>query len=662
MTIVQGQNTPLLFEINPELASSDEFSATFVQGFDVMKTWDELVVTDNIIQLSLTEEESLSFREEEGCIDAKFYKDGTVIFTEIIPVTVEKRFNTNVFGDEASTASNTEIVKMTSREGTVLIKAYSPKIVNGVWWVYSDQLKDYVSTDILARGPQGVAGYTPVKGVDYVDGIDGQDGYTPVKGVDYFDGTDGYTPVKGVDYFDGTDGYTPVKGVDYVDGKDGVDGVSPKVTVSKYSGVAIVTITDKYGTKSFSINDGAKGETGQGFSIYKTYANTNAMYSDAPYVPEGSFVMITNTVEDPDNAKLYCKNKTSFSFITDMSGAQGIQGEKGDKGDRGSTPVKGVDYYTESDKQELLTHVDNYTDSIVTDFDSATTKSKIVYDPNCDSVEIPTMDDIEELSEDISHKLTEPSSGLAVGKYFKVASIVDGRAVLEACDLPLGGGNSNIKGIGYFAPSNGVGITDVGGVYIQAPTDTHIANRVSSPIRAITTNKLVKAVDSVLTSTSSSEALSTEEKLNALNRLGAEPKKGELVLIDTVVFEQDGRLDKYAEPNGTPYNFKAMMIEITFNSSIVAHEINFVAYSDSVGTNIGGRFYSGVSASYRLCRIFIDSFYDYMRTYGHISANASNSSYTGTHDNMDFVKADAIKRIVCLFKAGTTVKIYGVRA
>lgn len=47
-------------------------------------------------------------------------------------------------------------------------------------------------------------------------------------------------------------------------------------------------------------------------------------------------------------------------------GEQGIQGEKGDKGDRGDagengkdgyTPIKGVDYYTETDKQEIINDV-----------------------------------------------------------------------------------------------------------------------------------------------------------------------------------------------------------------------------------------------------------------------------------------------------------------
>ena len=56
-----------------------------------------------------------------------------------------------------------------------------------------------------------------------------------------------------------------------------------------------------------------------------------------------------------------------------IQGPQGIQGDKGDKGDPGHTPVRGVDYYTEDDKQELLEEIDtalyegNVSTSIVQD-------------------------------------------------------------------------------------------------------------------------------------------------------------------------------------------------------------------------------------------------------------------------------------------------------
>ena len=101
------------------------------------------------------------------------------------------------------------------------------------------------------RGQDGVDGYTPVKGVDYFDGEDGKDGRDGVDGVDGKDGkdgVDGYTPIKDVDYFDGVDGvdgkdgkdgvdgYTPIKDVDYFDGVDGVDGYTPVKGVDYFDG------------------------------------------------------------------------------------------------------------------------------------------------------------------------------------------------------------------------------------------------------------------------------------------------------------------------------------------------------------------------------------------------------------------------------------------
>lgn len=51
-----------------------------------------------------------------------------------------------------------------------------------------------------------------------------KNGYTPIKGIDYFDGVNGQNGSNGIDGADGVDGYTPKKGVDYWDGIDGADG------------------------------------------------------------------------------------------------------------------------------------------------------------------------------------------------------------------------------------------------------------------------------------------------------------------------------------------------------------------------------------------------------------------------------------------------------
>lgn len=56
--------------------------------------------------------------------------------------------------------------------------------------------------------------------------------------------------------YNGKDGYTPQKGIDYVDGKDGDDGFSPTVSVSAISGGHRISVTDKNGTKTVDVMNG----------------------------------------------------------------------------------------------------------------------------------------------------------------------------------------------------------------------------------------------------------------------------------------------------------------------------------------------------------------------------------------------------------------------
>lgn len=81
---------------------------------------------------------------------------------------------------------------------------------------------------------------------------------------------------------------------------------------------------------------GPTGPTGKGFSVSKTYNSIVAMSADVSNVPEGAFVLISSDVDDEDNAKLYVKNATGFTFLTDLSGAQGIKGETGAQGPTGA--------------------------------------------------------------------------------------------------------------------------------------------------------------------------------------------------------------------------------------------------------------------------------------------------------------------------------------
>ena len=59
-------------------------------------------------------------------------------------------------------------------------------------------------------------------------------------------------------------------------------------------------------------------------------------------VKEGQFVIIdTGNVYDEDNAKLYVKGTTAYTYITDLSGATGIQGPQGPRGQQGVQGERG---------------------------------------------------------------------------------------------------------------------------------------------------------------------------------------------------------------------------------------------------------------------------------------------------------------------------------
>lgn len=84
---------------------------------------------------------------------------------------------------------------------------------------------------------------------------------------------------------------------------------------------------------------GIQGVAGKDFSIAETFPSVASMSGDN--LTNGDFVMISSTVEDPDNAKLYLWNGTGFTFVNDMSGATGIKGDTGEQGIQGEQGVQG---------------------------------------------------------------------------------------------------------------------------------------------------------------------------------------------------------------------------------------------------------------------------------------------------------------------------------
>ena len=133
--------------------------------------------------------------------------------------------------------------------------------------------------------------------------------------------------------FDGKDGK---------DGKDGEKGATGETGAQGPQGVQ--GIQGPPGPQGETGPTGPQGPKGDGFSIEKTYSSISAM--NAGFATDGvsinALVLInTGNVADVDNAKLYIKRESGYSYLTDLSGAQGIQGPAGPQGATGPQGPQG---------------------------------------------------------------------------------------------------------------------------------------------------------------------------------------------------------------------------------------------------------------------------------------------------------------------------------
>ena len=113
---------------------------------------------------------------------------------------------------------------------------------------------------------------------------------------------------------------------------------------------------------------GIQGPQGEGLFFYEIYESLEEMYADYENVPVGNLVIISTDVDEEINGRYYLRVSTPehFSLKGDLSGAQGIQGPQGPQGVQGiqgpqgvqgPKPVKGTDYFTEEDVEEIVGRV-----------------------------------------------------------------------------------------------------------------------------------------------------------------------------------------------------------------------------------------------------------------------------------------------------------------
>lgn len=191
---------------------------------------------------------------------------------------------------------------------------------------------------------------------DVMNGLDGGEAATPEIGDNgnwFINGEDTGKPSRGETGADGTPG-------DKGDpGADGADGFSPTVQVTDGDGTHTVTITDKAGDHSFTINDGADGEPGEkgadgkdGVSpTVKTDSisgGTRVTITDAE--GEHTFDVLNGkdggeaaTPEIGENGNWFINGEDTGKPSRGSDGADGAKGDPGEDGAPGENGTDGKD-------------------------------------------------------------------------------------------------------------------------------------------------------------------------------------------------------------------------------------------------------------------------------------------------------------------------------
>ena len=195
--------------------------------------------------------------------------------------------------------------------------------------------------DTGATGPQGKPGERGPQGETGPQGSQGKEGPAGPAGPDGAPGKDG-SPGK-----------------DGADGAPGQDGFSPSASVAETGTGATITITDKTGTTTAEIKNGKDGAPGKAGTNGKDGAPGADGTTFTPSVSAAGDLSWTNDGGKANPTPVNLKGPQGETGPTGPQGETGPQGPtgatgpQGPQGPAGKTPVKGTDYFTQADKQEI---------------------------------------------------------------------------------------------------------------------------------------------------------------------------------------------------------------------------------------------------------------------------------------------------------------------
>lgn len=282
------------------------------------------------------------------------------------------------------------------------------------------------------------------------------------------------------------------------------------------------------------------------------------------------------------------------------------------------------------------------------------------------------------------NKLDVPSKVRYLTKAEKpVTSVkINGTALAKDADggveIPIA--KANTYGLNKFDGNYGINIGSYGegNPYIKKAANWEIDLRnidsYGLDFQPVVPTNLDYAVKAALTD-GKGVAYTEAQKKNACERLGAEPKHGQLELIETITISESGitNIERDAEPNGTPYDFTAVSFKGTISKPDASGIIDVCAKNSSAWDKAYRRFAYGTCQSNAvkvssglICNLFGKQFSICNLPESKLSFSQVQIA-AGNICTMDWVNVTQLSMSFSGnnengFPVGTTLEIYAVRA
>lgn len=251
------------------------------------------------------------------------------------------------------TASSGHKIFYKDEEGTQHQLENKPKLVFDNVSGYNEGDETHIECLVGPQGEQGETGVSVVNITEIPSPVSGGENTL------YFKMSDGFVYEAKVK--NGKDGSKGEKG----DG--GEDGFTPKVTLTSYENGVQISVLNKEGSTSATVLNGTDGSDFKIKDIYRTLESLKRDYPEGSSHPEREgFAFFVGEVGNRN--PIYFWNERIYEWVNIgyLQGPQGVQGERGETGPTGPqgepgvdgvTPLRGIDYWTEEDKSEIVNDV-----------------------------------------------------------------------------------------------------------------------------------------------------------------------------------------------------------------------------------------------------------------------------------------------------------------